>query len=127
MEFFAEISSRNVTADRIYEFITIEQLPELCASINSVVSTQSPQHGEIYCVWGLFQISREKIRKGIRIALLNCPHALAWTITVHEARNMLVVHCTIDDREADDEFALSIEGFVNDWGTGLSKALSGQP
>jgi len=123
MEFFAEIDIQAVTAEQIYELITIARLPELCASIDSVVSIQSERIGEIYCVWGQFEVSRERIRNGVRIALLNCPHALAWTVAAKTEESVVVVHCTIDDAEAENEFIESIEEFVNDWKQGLTRVL----
>jgi len=124
MEFFAEIDCQAVSAERLYELVTIAHLPDLCASIDSVVSIQSPEYGEIYCVWGQFQVSRERIRNGVRLALLNCPHALAWSIAAKEKETSVVVHCTIDDKKAEAEFVESIEHFVNDWMQGLLRALA---
>jgi hypothetical protein len=124
MEFFAEIENRAASADQVYKLVTIPRLPELCASIDSVVSEQSERLGEIYCVWGQFSVSREKIRNGVRLALLSCPHALAWTITVKQEDDIVVIHCTIDDRKAESEFVESIEQFVNDWAQGLRIAFS---
>lgn len=74
--------------------------------------------------WGLFQVSREKIRNGVRLALLNCPHALAWTVAVKNEQGLVVIHCTIDDASADEEFVETIEQFVDDWAQGLEAALS---
>ena len=124
MEFFAEIENLSVSASQIAELVTIPRLPELCASIDSVIAMHSQRSGEIYCIWGQFQVSREGIRNGVRIALLNCPHALAWTIAAKDEEEALVVHCTIDDRKAESEFVESIEQFVSDWEQGLRKALS---
>ena len=123
MEFFAEIENQAANAERIQQLVTIARLPELCASIDSVLAMHSERDGEIYCVWGQFQLSRERIRNGVRLALLNCPHALAWTIAV-KGESAVVVHCTIDDREAEDEFVETIEQFVADWAQGLRSALA---
>ncbi|HKK05648.1 MAG TPA: hypothetical protein VKA50_07355 [Gammaproteobacteria bacterium] len=123
MEFFAEIESQTISPEWVYELVTIDRLPGLCASIDSVISVQSENIGEIYCVWGQFQVSRERIRNGVRVALLSCPHALAWTVAVKREEGVLVVHCTIDDRTAEAEFVESIEQFVSDWRQGLKKAL----
>ncbi len=123
MEFFAKIDHQTIDAEKLFELVTIVHLPQLCASISSAVSTQSPDNGEIYCIWGLFQVSREKIRNGVRLALLNCPHALAWTIAVKRDQAAVVVHCTIDDEEAEIEFVESIESFMCDWEQGLKKVL----
>ena len=123
MEFFEAIDSHSVSADRIFELVSIARLPELCATIDSVVSIDSPEVGEIYCVWGQFEVSRERIRNGVRLALRNCPHALAWTIAVKNEESAVVIHCTIDDRSAEIEFVETIEQFVSDWALGLRRAL----
>ena len=122
MEFFEEVEKQSVDIEALKDLLQISVLPSLCRSIDSVIS-EDHNEGEIYCVWGQFNISREVIRNGVRFALLDCPHAFAWTITYHEGRNMLVVHCTIDDREEDKEFIESIQEFVSDWGYGLGNAL----
>jgi len=123
MEFFEEIERHTTKPETLKDRIRISSLPRFCRSIDSVISDHQDS-GEIYCVWGHFNISREEIRNGVRFAFVDCPHAFAWTVTCHEKRNMLVVHCTIDDREADEDFIESIEEFVADWGTGLTKVLS---
>ena len=122
MEFFEEIEMAGVDVGKLKDLLSISSLPNHCRSIDSVISDHRDT-GEIYCVWGQFDISREVIKNGVRFALLDCPHAFAWTITYHQQRNMLVIHCTIDDREEDREFIESIEEFVADWGNGLGSAL----
>ena len=122
MEFFEEVERQGVDIEELKDLLQISALPSHCRSIDSVIS-ENHNVGEIYCVWGQFNISREVIRNGVRFALLDCPHAFVWTITYHEDRNMLVVHCTIDDREEDEEFVESILEFVSDWGFGLGNAL----
>ncbi len=122
MEFFKELERPDVNIDALKDLVKISALPDLCRSIDSVIS-DNHNVGEIYCLWGQFNISREVIRNGVRFALLDCPHALAWTITYHVDRKMLVVHCTIDDRDEDTEFIESIQEFVCDWGIGLDNAF----
>ncbi len=122
MEFFEEIKRHNVSIEALQDLLRISTLAGHCASIDSVISDNG-NLGQIYCIWGQFDVSREEIRNGVRFALVDCPHAFAWTITWHEDRNMLVVHCTIDDREEDEEFIESIEEFAADWSRGLSNAL----
>ncbi|OBS08695.1 hypothetical protein [Acidihalobacter prosperus] len=119
MEFFAEIPDPDTSIDHIRQTVTIERLPDLCASIESVLSSTPDGYGEIYCVWGRFRVAREPIHNGVRFSLLNCPHALAWTVALHENPRALVVHCTIDDKAVEQEFAESIEQFVADFAQGL--------
>ncbi len=122
MEFFEELERQGVDIDSLKDLLRISTLPNHCSSIDSA-NSENHDAGEIYCVWGQFNISREVIRNGVRFALLDCPHALAWTITYHADRSRLVVHCTIDDREESEEFIESIREFVSDWGIGLSNAF----
>lgn len=123
MEFFEEVESQSEDIEALKELLQISVLPDLCSSIDSAIS-ENRNRGEIYCVWGQFDISREVIKKGVRFSLLDCPHAFAWTITYHEDRKVFVVHCTIDDREEDEEFIETIQEFANNWGHGLINALS---
>ena len=122
MEFFKEIKKNPIDIEALRSQLQIATLPIHCKSIDTVISV-ARNKGEIYCVWGQFTISREPIKNGVRFALLNCPHALTWTVTYHAKRETLVVHCTIDDREEDQDFVESIEQFVSDWALGLENAL----
>ena len=122
MEFFEELEKSGVDIEALKNLLQISALPSHCRSIDSVIY-EDQNGGEIYCLWGQFNVSRELIKNGVRFALLNCPHALAWTITYQEERAMLVVHCTIDDREVDTEFTESILLFISDWRFGLSNAF----
>ena len=123
MEFFAEVLNQHTDTEALSDRLTIANLPVYCASIDQVLSQENDAAGEIYCVWGQFKVSRERIRKGVRFALLNCPHALAWTITCHNYGQDVIVHCTIDKREEEKEFVESIQQFVADWAAGLKREL----
>jgi len=72
---------------------------------------------------GAFSVRRDEIRNGVRYALLECPHALAWTVTLDEAREHVTIHCTIDKTQPDPEFAESIHGFVADWADGVREGF----
>jgi hypothetical protein len=122
MEVFAEIEKTEIEVEALRDHLQIATLPVHCKSIDTVIYDNG-NRGEIYCVWGQFTISREPIRNGVRFALLNCPHALAWTVAYHAERKTLVVHCTIDDREGEQDFVESIEQFVSDWAVGLRHLL----
>jgi hypothetical protein len=122
MEFFEEIEKLDLNVDALKDLLQIAALPALCGSIDSVIS-DNRSSGEIYCIWGQFDVSREELKNGVRSTFPDCPHAFAWTITYHPQRKMLVVHCTIDDRDEDPEFIETIEEFATDWGTGLRDAL----
>ena len=122
MEFYAKTSLANPGVDRLHRLLVLEQLPRLCASIDSI-SPHSDRAGSLYCLWGMFEISREELRGGVRFSLLDCPHALTWTVTHDASVQRLLVHCTIDKTEVDPDFAESIQLFVDDWAAGLEGAL----
>ena len=121
MEFYAQLINPQASVADLQEILTIEALPELCASIDEVLSDHGDR-GEVYCVWGQFDIGRELIRDGVRFTLPGCPNALAWTITC-EGEDSIVIHCAINKREHEPEFIESIEKFVEDWANGLAARL----
>lgn len=123
MEFFAEIKNQNIGIEALAERLTIANLPAHCASISTVLSNQGDS-GEIYCIWGQFAVSRERIKNGVRFALLNCPHAFVWTTACHNDGRDVVIHCTIDKQHEDPDFVESIQQFVADWESGLKNALA---
>lgn len=122
MEFFQEVHHPGLAISRLRQSLTIENLPNLCASI-SAASPRSESEGELYCLWGSFSVRRDEIRNGVRYALVECPHALAWTVTLDEAREHVVIHCTIDKTQPDPEFAESIHAFIADWADGVREGL----
>jgi len=122
MEFFQEVHSLNIEVEHLKNLLTINSLTKLCASI-SEVTAHKDNEADIYCIWGAFNVRREEIRCGIRFSLLNCPHALAWTITLNKENQNIIIHCTIDKTEQDPDFIESIHDFVEDWSKGMTKAL----
>ncbi len=122
MEFFQKIQKNNVEISHLQNSLTINSLPSLCNLIDTSQSINENQ-GEIYCLWGSFDIRREVIKYGVRFSLLNCPHALAWTITYHGEEKDIVIHCTIDETEQDNEFVESIDSFVKEWSRGMNAWL----
>jgi len=123
VEFFAEIKHANLDASSLHRLISIKQLPQLCTSIDSVISDDIV-NGVIYCVWGEFKINREELEYGVRFSLPHCPNALAWTIAIDQDTNDLVIHCTINKKQHDDDFIASIEQFVLDFKSGIQKVVA---
>jgi len=122
VEFFQEIEHADLNIEELRHLLSIKNLPSLCDSINTVFSDNGNE-GEIYSVWGQFNINREIIIHGVRFSLVNCPHAFAWTITYHAPRNKVVIHCTTDKTEHEQDFIDSINQFTKDWANGLNKNL----
>lgn len=125
MEFFREVHHAGLDIAHLKNVLTLNNLTRLCASI-STTSPTNENEGDIYCLWGAFNVRREEIKFGVRYALINCPHALAWTVTFDEASQNLIIHCTIDKAEQDPEFIDSIHVFVSDWSNGMTQALQEQ-
>ncbi|HBU29181.1 MAG: hypothetical protein A2X71_01415 [Thiobacillus sp. GWE1_62_9] len=123
MEFFRTLHQPRLDVPALKALLAIHNLPALCASI-STATPGDGDAGDIYCLWGGFSLRRDELRNGVRYALLDCPHALAWTVTLDEMREHVVIHCTIDKTHPDPEFAESIETFVSDWSDGISKVLA---
>lgn len=122
MEFSREFHCPALDIRDLKGMLTVGDLPQLCASIVSATSSGENQ-GDIYCVWGAFSVRRDEIRNGVRYALTECPHALAWTVTYDEACQNVIVHCTIDKTHQDPDFVESIHAFVSDWSDGMRQAL----
>lgn len=122
MEFFQKSPCETLDLSHLKALLTIKNMPLLCRSIDNVISEQGNE-AEIYCLWGAFNVRRDEIRNGIRFSLLNCPHALAWTITLKQASQQIVIHCTIDETEQEEEFIDSIDEFVHHWSQGIAQAL----
>lgn len=122
MEFIQEIHHPGLAIPRLEQSLTIENLPNLCASISTAVP-RTESEGELYCLWGPFNVRRDEIRNGVRYALVECPHALAWTVRLDEASERVIIQCTIAKTQPDPEFAESIHGFVSDWADGVRAGL----
>lgn len=123
MEFFA-IANVRTDEEALQQRLDIRTLPVVCASIDEVLSADGDQ-GEIYAVWGQFIVRREEIKGGLRFTLPNCPNAFAWTVTTGfpPAPEGVVIHCTINRTEHDEDFLETIQEFANDWKTGLENGF----
>ncbi|TNF34425.1 MAG: hypothetical protein EP315_07205 [Gammaproteobacteria bacterium] len=118
MEFFRSIDDLPLDSQQLKAMLLISHLPALCQSINSVL-WNAQDHGKIYCLWGEFSIRREELKHGVRFSLPECPNALAWTITRDHPDQAIVIHCTINKTEHDQDFIDSIHQFMHDLEQGL--------
>lgn len=119
MEFFDEITtSTAVDADALKALLHIKYLPILCQSVTSVIRDNIID-GIIYCIWGKFHINREELKYGVRFSMPDCPNALMWSITTDSHTDNIIIHCTINKKEHDEDFIESIYEFINTWVYGL--------
>ena len=124
MEFFRTINSKT-DENSIKNMLGFEHL-ELMSSQLFLLQTKSDYLAEIGSLWGEFTLTRQEIKGGLRFSLLECPNALAWTITTgyEPAPESIVVHLTINRTEKDDEFLEEIKDFLDDHASLLEQVFN---
>lgn len=114
MEFF-KIIDIPITQEQLAKKLALRNLENLS---NQIFPIAEPQNKlvEIGSLWGEFSLLREEIKGGVRFALMECPNALAWTVTTgyDPAPKGVVIHLTINRKEINQEFLEEIEDFLND-------------
>lgn len=123
MEFFRIIRVKT-TEKRIQDKLTIANLESISNEL-FVIGNQNTTKAEIGSVWGEFTLTRSLIRGGIRLALEECPNALAWTITtgIKPDLDVIVIHLTINRKEQTADFIQEIEAFLDDQSSCLKQYL----
>ncbi len=123
MEFFRIIRVKT-TEKRIQDKLTIANLESISNEL-FVIGNQNTTEAEIGSVWGEFTLTRSLIRGGIRLALEECPNALAWTITtgIKPDPEAIVIHLTINRKEQTVDFIQEIEAFLDDQSSCLKQYL----
>jgi hypothetical protein len=123
MEFFKIVAVRT-TEKAIQKKLTLGNLEEFCESIFPL--EDNPEVCLTGGMWGEFTVRRDEIMGGVRFSMLNCPNALAWTITTGypPAREKIIVHLTINRERKQEEFVEEIHLFLEDLQTGLQTYLS---
>jgi len=114
MEFFRIINIQT-QENKIQTELTLDKL-EFVSNQIFIIGEQNKTEASIGGVWGEFTLTRAQIRGGIRFALLECPNALAWTITTgfEPAPEGIVIHLTINRKEHKEEFIEELEEFLDD-------------
>ena len=124
MEFFRTI---NIQTDeqKIKNTFDLNRL-ELMSSQLFLLEPLSSSRAEIGSLWGEFTLTRQEIKGGLRFSLLECPNALAWTITTgyEPAPDSIIVHLTINRTEKGQDFLEEIEDFLNDHSDCLKHTLT---
>lgn len=125
MEFYRIVEVQTTEAE-LQEKVVIENLPDLCDSIPSIVECAGNE-GRIFCLWGQFDLRREAINGGVRFTMPGCPNALAWTLTTGfpPAPDKVVLHCTINRMEIEPDFEESFDTFLDDWKEGVEQVFNG--
>ena len=123
MEFFKLVDIKT-SEESIQEKIRLENLEEFCESMFPL-----EDRAEVCLtggMWGEFLVRRDPIMGGVRFSMLNCPNALAWTITTGypPARDQVVIHLTINRERKKEEFLEDIHHFLEDLKSGLISCFS---
>jgi len=114
MEFFRTINS-STDEQKIKKTLDFEHLESMSSQL-FLLEPLSESYAKIGSLWGEFTLARQEIKGGLRFSLLECPNALAWTITTgfEPAPNSIIVHLTINRTEKDEDFLEEINDFLDD-------------
>lgn len=120
MEFFKIIEVKT-TAEEIQKNINFDNLDDLCESI--FIMDHFEDIANIGGIWGEFSLQKDRINGGLRFSLLECPNALAFTITTGypPSPDQIVFHLTVNRTELKSMFVEEIEAFIDDWKKGIEK------
>jgi hypothetical protein len=118
MEIVGRVRVRISEGD-LQRYIDVSNLPEWCASIEEVLSSQGSR-GEVRTAWGEATVHRELINGGVRFSCPDSPHAMQWTITVDTTSlGEVLIHLTTNRAGHEAEELQRLERFVSDWSVGL--------
>ncbi len=121
MEFFRTINVQTLERN-IQDELTIEDLESISNEI-FIIGNHGPTEAQIGGIWGEFTLMRSLVRGGVRFALLECPNALAWTITTgyEPDLNAIIIHLTINRLQIKESFIEEINDFLDDQSTCLQE------
>lgn len=120
---FIRIAEVSTSEQKIQDKLKLQDLESFCESIFPLDS------GTEVCttggMWGEFTLRRDEIMGGVRFSMLDCPNALAWTITTGypPEREKVFIHLTINRTRKQEEFVQEIHSFLDDLVEGLRRKL----
>ncbi len=123
MEFFKVVDIRS-TDQELKEQLKLQDLESFCESVFPL--SDGIEICSIGGMWGDFTLRRDEIMGGVRFSMLDCPNALAWTVTTGypPARESVVIHLTINRERKQEEFVEEIHQFMDDLEMGLKSQFS---
>lgn len=123
MEFFKVVNIRS-TEQEIKTQLKLQDLESFCESVFPL--SDGSEICSIGGMWGDFTLRRDEIMGGVRFSMLDCPNALAWTVTCGypPARESVVIHLTINRERKQEEFVEEIQQFMHDLEMGLQSKFS---
>jgi len=120
MEFYRTVDIQT-SETKIRERINISSISDIYSDL--IVLGGEKDIFRIGSFWGEFTLRRDEIMGGIRFSMLDCPNAIAWTITTGypPARNKVIIHLTINRPEKPKEFIAEINELLDGWRKAYSK------
>lgn len=123
MEFFRviEVKSQESEIQKRFDFHNLESMSNELFLLEIINKNEA----HIGSLWGEFTLQRTVIKGGLRFALLECPNALVWTITIgyDNDEGSVMIHATINRKEKNQEFIDEIEEFLDDHSELLKKSF----
>ena len=123
MEFFKVVDIQT-TEQKLKDQLKLQDLESFCESVFPL--SDGKEICSIGGMWGDFTLRRDEIMGGVRFSMLDCPNALAWTVTsgYPPARESVVIHLTINRERKQQEFVDEIHQFMDDLEMGLKSQFS---
>ena len=122
MEFFRIIDIKS-TENQLQQLLSFGNLNNIIETL--FVINFEKDAANITGIWEEFTLKRDLIKGGVRFALIECPNALAWTITTGfpPIREHIVIHLTINRAEKEQHFIDELNEFLDDWEQGFTNFL----
>ena len=111
------------TIKELQEKLKLQNLESFCESVFPL--DEGSEVCSIGGMWGEFTLRRDEIMGGVRFSMLDCPNALAWTVTTGypPAREKVIIHLSINRERKPEEFVEELNLFLEDLVQGLKKYL----
>ena len=123
MEFFKIVEITSSEAE-LWKSLSLQNIEQFCPCIFPL--GKGDEICKIGGIWGEFTLRRDEIMGGVRYSMLDCPNALAWTITTGypPVREKVIIHLTINRERKAPEFLEEIRDFLEEMEEGLKALLN---
>lgn len=124
MEFFRVVKAKT-NEKSINSTLDVEHIG-LMSSQLFLLELMNDYLAKIGSYWGEFTLNKQAIKGGLRFSLLECPNALAWTVTTgyEPEPEYIMVHLTINRTTINQEFREEINEFLDDYAKCLKKTFN---
>jgi len=107
------------TEKTLQEKLKLQSLENFCETVFPL--DERNEVCSIGGMWGEFTLRRDEIMGGVRFSMLDCPNALAWTVTTGypPVREKVIIHLTLNRERKPEEFVEELNLFLEDLDQGL--------